>query len=276
MTLRQEKSTMCQSVFAKPVALFVVCGLSLSVVGAEDRAEQILRASQDYVAARSVEIRQAVEQTSAVFIDGKPSGPPQSTKQTSVIEIDAGKMVVRLTTKDQSGNDLEVLRKGDRIALKVGAGPWMVPAGPYAQMGEQLANPFACPLPKAGQENSPRWMVVGSEREAGLEAAVIETVGDTANQYAQERMREGIASIIPDPTKRPKIDVLAYKSRHWIGNGDNRRLRVEQTSHQKMTLPGPANAVIDVTAKTTAVYGRYDKVEIDVPEEARQILGGFE
>jgi hypothetical protein len=53
---------------------------------------------------------------------------------------------------------------------------------------------------------------------------------------------------------------------------DNRRMRVEQTSHQNMTMPGIAKTVIDVTAKTTAVYTRYDKVQIDVPEEARRIL----
>jgi hypothetical protein len=263
---------MWKKVFAKSVVVLIVFGQFSSLVRAEDKAEQILRASQDYVAARSVEIQQTVEQTSAVLVDGKPMGVPQTTKQTSIIEIDAGKMLVRMSFKDQSGNDGVVIRKGDRVAMKIGSAPWTVPIGPYAQIREQLANPFACPLPKAGEDHSPRWTIVGPDHLDGQEVTVIETVSDTANKYAQERMREGIASVFSDPATRPTIDVLAYKSRHWIGKEDHRRLRVEQTSHQRMTMPAIAKAVIDVTAKTIAVYSRYDNVQIDVPEEARRIL----
>src|SRR5438132_632796 len=117
------ESTMWKQVFAKPGVAFVVFGLTLSLARAEDKAEQILKASHDYVAARSVEIQQAVEQISTVLVDGKPSGPSQTTRQTSIIEIDAGKMLVRMTAQDQSGKDLVVLRKGDRIAIKIGSAP---------------------------------------------------------------------------------------------------------------------------------------------------------
>jgi len=55
-------------------------------------------------------------------------------------------------------------------------------------------------------------------------------------------------------------------------HGINRRLRVEQTSHQKMMMSGVAKAVIDVSAETTAIYQRYDTIAINVPEEARRIL----
>jgi len=243
-----------------------------SVPEAEHKAEQILRASHDYVAARSVEIQQTVEQTARVLVDGKPVGSEQVTKQTSRIEIDADKGVVRMTMKDQSGEDVVVIRKGDRIAMKIGSGPWTAPKGPYARMGDQLANPFACPLPKPGQEHSPRWTIVGDERQGGQEMTVIKTVGDTANKYAQERMRDGIASIFSDASARPTIEVVTYESRHWIGKTDDRRQRVEQTSHHKMTMPGAAKTVIDVVAKTTAIYRRYNDIDIDVPEEARRIL----
>jgi hypothetical protein len=263
---------MWKRAFAKRSMMLVAFGLSLSLARAEDRAEKILRASQDCVAARSVEIRQTVEQTARLLVEGKESGAAQTTKQTSVIEIDAGKKLVRMTTKDQNGKDLIVLRKGKRIAMKVGSDPWRAPKGAEARLGDQLANPFACPLPKPGEENSPKWTVVGSERLDEKETTVIETVGDSANRYAQERMREGIASVFPDAAARPTIEVLAYKSRHWIGKKDDRRLRVEQTSHQKMTMPGGAKIVIDSSAKTIAVYSRYDKVEIQVPDEARPIL----
>lgn len=238
----------------------------------ENTAEKILRASHDYVAVRSFEIKQMVEQTARVLADGKPSDSVQTTKQTSTIEVDADKGLVRMTMKDPSGKDLIVIRKGSRIAMKIGSEPWTAPKGPYARIGDQLGNPFACPLLKHGQENSPKWTIVGDEHLDGQEMTVIKTVGDTANKYAQERMRDGIASIFPDASTRPAIEVVTYESRHWIGKADNSRQQVEQTSHHKMTMPGAEKTVIDVVGKTTATYGRYNKIDITVPEEARRIL----
>jgi hypothetical protein len=243
-----------------------------SVREAEDKAEQILRASHDYVAAHSVGIEQTVEQTARVLVDGKPLGAEQATKQTSSIEIDADKGLVRMTMKDQCGKDVVVIRKGALIAIKIGSDPWTAPKGPYARIGDQLANPLACPLPKPGLATSPEWTIVGNERSDGEEMTVIKTVGDSANKYAEERMCEGIASIFPDASARPTIEVVTYESRHWIGKADRRRLRVEQTSHHKMTMPGDPKTVIDVVGKTTAIYRRYDRIEIAVPDEARSIL----
>jgi hypothetical protein len=243
-----------------------------SVREAEDRAEQILRASHDYVAARSVEIQQTVEQTSRLLVDDRPRGSPQSTKQTSWIEIDANKGLVRMTMKDQSGNDLVVIRKGDRIAMKIGSDPWTTPMGPYARIGDQLANPFACPLPKPGLQHSPRWTIVGDERVDGQEMTLIKTVGITANQYAEKRMRDGIASMFPDASARPTIEVVTYESQHWIGKADDRRQCVKQTSHHKMTMPGVGKTVIDVVGETTATYRRYNGIDIVVPQAARAVL----
>jgi hypothetical protein len=249
-------------------ALLAVVGTPLGA-RAED-ADHIVRASHDCVAATSVELQQTVEQTTRVLVPGKPAVVLPATKQTSVIEIDARNNLVRLTTKD-GGQELVVIRKGNRVAMKIGAGPWTKPQGKYARVGAQFASPFACPLPKRGDKQSPKWTIVGRERLGGTETTVIETIGDTANKYAQERMREGLAAVFPDATARPTIEVEAYKSRLWIGK-DRRRLRVEQTSRQKMTMPGGGKTVLDVSAKTTTVYRRYDKVEVRVPEEARGIL----
>jgi hypothetical protein len=213
-----------------------------------------------------------VEQTARVLVDGKPLGSELATKQNSRIEIDANKGLVRMIMKDQTGKDLVVIRNADRIAMKIGSDPWTAPKGLYARIGDQLANPFVCPLPKPGLEHSPRWTIVGDERLDGQEMTVIKTVGDTANKYAHERMRDGIASIFPDSSGRPTIEVVTYESRHWVGTADNRRQRVEQTSHHKMTMPGVAKTVIDVVGTTTAIYRRYNKIDIDVPEEARRIL----
>jgi len=243
-----------------------------SVAGAENQAEQILKASHDYVAARSFEIQQTAEQTARTIVDGKSLDSAQTVKQTSSIEVDADKKLVRMTTKDQSGKNLVVIRKGDHIAVKIGSDPWAAPKGPYARIGDQLANPFVCPLPKPGLANSPKWTVVGDERLDSQDITVIKTVGDSANEYAQECMRDGIALIFPEASSRPTIEVVSYESRHWIGKADNCRQRVEQTSHYRMTMPEATKTVIDIVGKTTAIYRRYNKIDIEVPEEARPIL----
>jgi hypothetical protein len=85
---------------------------------------------------------------------------------------------------------------------------------------------------------------------------MIKTVGDTANKYAEERMRDGIASMFPDASARPTIEVVTYESRHWIGKADDHRQCVKQTSHQKMTMPGVEKTVFDVFGETTAIYCR--------------------
>jgi hypothetical protein len=250
--------------------MLAVFGAYVADARAQEVAEKILSASNDFVSSRSFEREETVEQKSRLLMADKTPLDLPSSKQTSVIEVDAANLLVRLTTKDQ-GKDLLVIRKGNSVAMKLGSGSWTKPQGPYARLGDQLANPFACPLPKRGGKQSPKWRIVGREVLNGQETTVIETVRDTANRYAEERMREGIVSMFPDADTRPAIEVLDYKSRHWIGK-DNRRLRVEQTSHTKMTMPGTPKMVIDGTAKTTSVYNRYDKVEIQMPEEARSIL----
>jgi hypothetical protein len=243
-----------------------------SLSEAELKAEHLLRASHDYVASRSFEIQQTVEQTARVLVDGKPLRAVRASEQVSIIEVDADRGLVRMTMKDPSGKDLVVIRKGDHIAMKIGSDPWSVPKGPYARIGDQLANPFACPFPKPGLEHSPRWTIAGDDRLDGQEITVIKTVGDSANQFARERMREGIASVFPDASARPTIEVMAYESRHWIGKADDRRQRVEQTSHHQMTMPGAATTVVDVVGKTTAIYRRYNRIDVDVPEGARRLI----
>jgi hypothetical protein len=261
---------MWKRAIAKSALVLAVLGAYVAPAWAEEDAEIILRASHDYGAAHSFELQETAEQKGRILVPGKPPLDLPSTKETKVIDVDAANQLVRMTAKDQ-GKDVIVIRKGQSAAMRIGSGSWTKPQGPYARMGDQLANPFACPLPKRGEKQSPKWRIVGRELVNGEETTVIETVGDTAIRYAEERMREGIMTMFPDAAARPVIEVLDYKSRHWIGK-DNRRLRVEQTSHTKMTVPGTPKTILDLSAKTTAIYSRYDKVEIRLPDEARSIL----
>jgi hypothetical protein len=262
---------MCKSVLGTLVIVLVLAGLSLAPATAEDSPEEIIKTAHACVAGHSVELRQTVEQTSRLLFPGQPPVEIPTTKQTSVIEIDTANRLIRMTTKD-GGKEVVVIRKEKDLAMKTGAGPWTKPTGPYARMAAQLANPFACPLPTAGDRQSPKWRIVDHELLDGRKTTVIETIGNTANKFALERMREGLVAAFPDRAARPTIEVLSYKSRHWIGKDDQHPLRVEQTSHEKMTMPGADKIIIDMTMKTTTVYRRYDHVQIKVPEEARRIL----
>jgi hypothetical protein len=262
---------MWKNVLAMPVMVLALSEASLAPARAEDSAEEVLRSAHAFVAAHSVQLRQTAEQTGRLLVPGKPPVDIPTKKQTSVIEIDNANKVIRMTTKDL-GKALVVIRTEKGIAMKIGAEPWAKPAGRYASMAAQLANPFACPLPTPGASQSPKWTVVGRDLVDGKKTTVIETVGDTANKYALERMRDGLAAVFPDSAARPTIEVVSYKSRNWIGRDDQRLLRVEQTGHQKMTMPGSDKVIIDMVMKTTTVYGRYDLVQIQVPEEARGIL----
>ena len=62
---------MWQRAFPKLAILLTVFGMSMA--RAEDRAEQILKASHDYVATRSVEIQQTVEQTTRISVECPPA-----------------------------------------------------------------------------------------------------------------------------------------------------------------------------------------------------------
>jgi hypothetical protein len=262
---------MWKTAVTKPVLVLAVFGAYGMAAWADEDAEKIINASHECVSGRSFERRDTAEQKARLLIPGKPPMEVPSTKQTSIFEVDTANKLVRMTVKDK-GKDVVVIRQGKKSAMKIDTDPWSKPQGPYARMDDQLANPFACPLPKKGDKDSPKWRIVGREVLDGEETTVIETVGDTANKFAAERMREGLVAMFPEADKRPSIEVLDYKSRHWIGK-DNRRLRVEQTSHSKMTMPGTSPVVIDLAVKTITVYSRYDKVQIQVPNEAQAILG---
>jgi hypothetical protein len=162
---------MWKRAFAKPTLVLAFFMSPLALASTDNDAAQILEASQVCVAAHSVELQQTIEQTARLLADGKPPVDVPTKKQTSVIEIDAGKKLIRMTTKEQ-GEELVVIRRGNRIAMKIGSGPWTKPQGPYARMGEQLANPFACPLPKPQDQHSPKWTIVGNERLDGRETTV--------------------------------------------------------------------------------------------------------
>jgi hypothetical protein len=91
-------------------------------------------------------------------------------------------------------------------------------------------------------------------------------------------MTKGIAKVFSDnPAQRPTVKVLEYRAKHWISKSDYRHLQAIQISKVRMTmvLPDGKQQLIESSSKAISKYG-FEKVTIDVPEEARKILSpGF-
>jgi hypothetical protein len=248
--------------------------LPTSGSSALNSAEELVLKSHQFVAdASSVEIIQTEVDTMKPIVNGKPANDGMITTNTSVIRVLNGEpMTVELTTREPSGRELRVLRRGDHVVMKLGPEPWKVPSGEYAKLKEQMAQPFACPLPHGGS-NSPRWKVSSAGVEQGEECDIVETVGDSVLDYVRGRINAGFAEMFPDPATRPTISVQSYKSRHWIQRTLGKRLRVEQSGHMRMSMRQPGGVVeMAMETATTAVYQNYGKVDIKIPTEALRLF----
>ncbi len=268
------------------VGLTIVAGLSLGAVAnrahaaepspapARDAGALVLQSHAFVTGAPSFEIEQTKIEKMTPYVAGKAVAPARERTESLIMRVVNGNpMLVELVTKDASGLPLRVIRRGEGIAMKLGDQPWQVPSGAYAQLKDQLAAPYACPLPGRGSD-SPQWRFASPAQEQGQSCDVIETVGDSAIGYVTGVMNKTMASVTADPAMRPVVHVRSYVSRHWIARSDARRLRVEQTGRIQMTMRQPAGQTVDVDLETTGttLYRRYGEVTIDVPAEAAQLL----
>ena len=261
------------------IAINSVAAISLLLAGAsiatpfDAQGDRWITESHDAIASLpSFAIKQTIVQTARPIKEGKPLGEGMSSTQKTVIEIDNAKSLAHLTS-DANGTKLEALRRGSQVAVKQGDAPWAAPSGALAGIKDQLANPFACPLPTKAA-NSPKWAVVRTDVVNGEQVVVISTVGNSAVAYAEKKIQEGIAAGIPDESKRPKVSVISYVSTHWIRKKDKRRLKVVQEAHQTVSIPQPNSEPlqVDVTATTTADYSQFGSVKISVSQEADRVL----
>jgi hypothetical protein len=261
-----------KSTFKFALALCLV--FSSIAVLAEQSARALLDKARDYVASAPTMRRvDTTEQSIAAIVDQRrvEQGP-----QTNVvtIEIDRSKLLVRQTAMIE-GKPLIMLKQGEKAAMKLGAGPWEIPSGPYENLARDLGNLFVCETEAPETEkNAPTWKMTGTGLFDGQEAFVIETEGNTAVPLAQERMTHGIAKAFPgDPAQRPTVKVLEYSSKHWIGKFDARHLQAVQVSKVEMTivLPNGQRQLIEQSSKAASRYS-YEKVAIEIPEAAQRIL----
>ncbi|MEI7732109.1 MAG: hypothetical protein WCO56_21220 [Verrucomicrobiota bacterium] len=242
------------------------------------QAAQSARALLDKARERAISVpafrRVDTTEQSATAIVGQNRVP--QTPQTNVvtIEVDLTKTLARQTTTF-GGQQLIMLKQGEKAAMKMGDASWQVPAGVFANLAKDLGNLFVCEkeTPET-KENAPVWIVTGAEVLDGDEAIVIETQGNTAVRLAQERMTEAIAKAFSgNPSARPTVKVLEYSAKHWIRKSDSCRLLAIQESKRitSVSIPGGTRKVIEQSSKATSRYS-YDHVTIEIPKAAQEIL----
>lgn len=250
------------------IAALLAIVLFSTSAGGDDANSLIREAYVKLEEATSVEIQQSEEQTSTMMDEGKALGSPQSTTQTSTIEMDNRHGIVRLATNAPTLGEVVVLRRHDRVAMKTGSGEWGPPQGPFASMGKQLANPMACPVYK--ESETPTWRIAGESTLDGKETILLETVGDSALAYVQRVQEEGIASAFPDAKTRPKISIVSYSMRAWVAKTGGTLLRQEKTLKGRLAIP--TGGEMEFTSHSVQNYRRYGEVELTIPDAAKQIL----
>ena len=241
---------------------------------AEPSARELLDKARDYVASAPAIRRVDTTEQSTVTVLGEIRIEPKPQTTIATIEIDRPNQLVRQTTIS-AGQETVMLKQGENATIKRGHGRWAIPTGLCALIAKDMGNLGVCEIeaPET-KENAPNWKVVGTELLDGDDAFVIEGEGNTLAPLAQERMTKGLAKALPDDlAERPSIKVLEYFAKHWIRKSDYRHLQTVQISKAELTL-APFNGVQRLTEqsrKTTSRYS-YDKVEVEIPEDAQKIL----
>jgi hypothetical protein len=241
---------------------------------AEQSARELMDKSHDRLASESTIKRvDTIEQSMAYLGD---AGRTEQTPQTNVvtIEIDRPKHLARQVTTI-AGEDLIMLKQGEKTAMKLGRGPWEVPTPRHEFMAKNVGNFDLCEtLCPETKENAPVWILVGTEVLDDHEAYVIESEGNTAATLAEQRMAKGITKLpLGGPAQLPTIHVLEYSARHWINKSDFRHLKAVQKSKTQMSvaLPDGRTQLIEQSLTATSVY-IYGDVSIEVPDGAERIL----
>jgi hypothetical protein len=241
---------------------------------AEYSGRELLDKTRDKTATEPILRRIDTTEQSTVLIAGQKR--MQQPAQTNVvqIEIDMTKHLARQTGK-AGGQEIIMLKQGEKAAMKIGAGAWEIPAGPYENIAKDMGNLFVCEIetPETN-DTAVTWKLAGTELFDGNEAFVVESDGNTAVAIAQERMAKGIAKAFTGkPEQRPTVKVLEYSSKHWISKSDYRHLQAVQTSKYQLTFVMPdGNAqMMETSSKATSKYS-YEKFSIEIPEDAQKLL----
>jgi len=261
-----------KSIFSCAFTAWLVL-FSMPALG-EQSARELLDKARDYLASAPPLRRIDTIQDSVALVVGQRRIEQEPQTNVVTIEIDMSRHLARQTTTVQ-GQELVMLKQGEKAAMKLGSGPWEIPSRPYENLAKDMGNLFVCEIetPET-KENAPVWKLVGTELLDGHEAFVIETEGNTAVAIAQARMTKGIAKHFSgNPAQRPIVKVLEYSSKHWISKSDYRYLQTVQTSKVVMTLalPDGKQQLIESSTRGTSRYS-YEKVTIEIPEGAQKVL----
>jgi hypothetical protein len=255
------------------VVILLLILLSMPALAVQS-ARELLDKARDFVAAAPAIQRVDTIEQSTVTIIGEVRIEPKPQTRILTIEIDRPKQLVRQTSKSE-GQETVMLKQGESAAMKRGKGPWKLPTGLLAQIAKDMGNLGVCEIEVLEtKQNAPSWKVVGTELLDGDEAFIVEGEGNTLVPLAQERMTKGLVKgFSGDPADRPSVKVLEYFAKHWISTSDFRHLQAVQISKVEASLApiGGIQRLVEQSTKATSRY-RYDKVTIEIPEDARKIL----
>ena len=131
--------SICRCAFTVWLVLF-----SMPALG-EQSGRELADRARDSMASVPALKRVDTSQVSNALIVGHERKEQEPQTTVTQIEIDMSKLLARMTATVQ-GKELVVLKQGERAAMKLGAGPWKIPSGPYESMIKGMGNIFQCEI----------------------------------------------------------------------------------------------------------------------------------
>ena len=112
---------------------------------AEYSARELLDKARDKAASEPLLRRiDTIEQSTAVIAgQNRMQQPPQTN--VVQIEIDMARHLARQTGKVQ-GQEIIMLKQGEKAVMKFGTGPWEIPTGLYENIAKDMGNLFVCEI----------------------------------------------------------------------------------------------------------------------------------
>jgi hypothetical protein len=238
---------------------------------ADEPAEKLAEGAWDGIAGKAVQIEQRGEMSARELIESDAEKPSMPLPMPSTMTwSDPALDLTRIVTSGPTG-EIDLIRRGKAVAMKIGSGPWGQPSGVYAQVSGSLANPGVCPV--RSPDTRREWRFVGAESVDGHDATVLESVGDWPLQAAKTT-----ATAVPEAMRQAlggELELVSYSIRMWVSKEDGHLLQQEKTIVQHLSRPDGLK--MEMSQHILQIFrGVGSGVEIEVPPEAEKVLAAAE
>ncbi|MBF0501380.1 MAG: hypothetical protein HQM09_14665 [Candidatus Riflebacteria bacterium] len=256
------------------IATLLLClfGVPIAALSAPPARELLDKSNDVLFATPYIQRVDTEEKAATATVGDKRIGQPP-TKTVLSIDIERKGSVARERTL-VGGQELILLARGDKRVMKLGTDSWQVPTGQWEKMAKDLGNLFVCEqvVPETAS-NAPELKIVDGEKLDGIDAVVIESVGDSATKIAEQRMNAGVQKMLGDQKIKIAIKVLSYSMRKWLAKDNLRPL--QNIQHRRfvttITLPDGKTQVTETESVGTSKY-TFDQTPIEIPDEAGRLL----